>query len=90
MTHTLNLQTLTRLADLQRAAEHNKRVRWEGTGESVLEGVARHFTDVNGNFLRDDADVRTAFLRVSGTVEHFLPVSDVLSLMTSGLFVTEL
>jgi hypothetical protein len=90
MAHTLNLQTLTRLADLQHAAGNNSRVRWEAESGAVVDGVARHFTDVNGNFLRDDADVRDAYLRVSGTMEHFLPVTQVLGLMESGLFVVEL
>jgi hypothetical protein len=86
--HALTITQLDRLADLRSAALDNSRVSWavDGDTDRIVEGVARHFTDVNGNFPAYDEDVRNMYFRVSGTVEHFLPVRDVLTLMHDGLF----
>ena len=87
---TLNTHTLRLLADLDTATTDNLQVRFSPSGSSYLvEGVARHFTDVNGNFPSEDADVRDTYLRISGMVEWFLPVADVLQMMDDGLFVVQ-
>lgn len=89
MAHTLTVSQLIRLGELLRGADQHDRVRWavDGDTDRVTDGVLRGFTDANGNHWHDsDGDVRNAYVRISGTMEHFLPVSDVLELMADGLF----
>jgi hypothetical protein len=87
---TLNLATLDKLAELRMATRTNARVCWAVDGDvtRVVEGVARNFTTATGGFLKADEDVRDFCLWVSGTMERFIPVREVLSLMGEGLFTT--
>jgi hypothetical protein len=69
------------------ATKSNARVAWLHEGH-VIEGVARHLVrdPENAYFLGDEDDVRDAYLRVSSTFEHFLPVRDVMRMIPLGEF----
>lgn len=85
----LDLTTVRRIAELDKAAQSNSRIRFSlDGGDNVAEGVARAFTDENGNFFHD-GDVRDAHLWVSGFVERFIPVSQILGLYDLGMFAVD-
>jgi hypothetical protein len=92
MTEVLNLNDALALATVLDAVKRNARVEWLAEGRADLgtvDGVARHLVrdPENAYFLGDEDDVRDAYLRVSSTFEHFLPVRDVLRLVREGKFV---
>lgn len=75
---------------LAEAADKHYRVRFSfDGGDNVAEGVARTFTDEKGNHFSYSQDVREAHLWVSGFVERFIPVSQILSLMDQGMFTVD-
>lgn len=88
MTDTLNLNELTALATVLDAVKRNARVEWLDDNGNLHDGVARHFVrdSANAYFLGDGDDVRDAYVRVSSTFEHFLPVTDVVRLVREGKF----
>jgi hypothetical protein len=89
MNNILTIGEVTLLADLVRACQGNQRVKWavDGDVERVTDGVARAFTNAEGNFVGRDTDVRDAFVWISGTFETFMPVRQILALMDQHLFV---
>lgn len=82
----LTLATATDLAAIIGWAQRCARITWavNGDPERLRTGVARCIGDENGN-LTFDQDVRDLYLKVSGTYEHFLPISDVLVQLRAGL-----
>jgi hypothetical protein len=88
-TEVLNLNELAALATLLDAAKRNARVEWLVGNNAVADGVARHFVldPENAAFLGDGDDVRDAYFRVSGNVEHFFPVTELLAKVRLGEFV---
>lgn len=85
----LNINTLGLLSDLMVAAEHGDKVRWtEDDGETIREGVVRHFVrDEDLGFLRAEDDVRDAYVRITGPLtEYILPVARIVELMDEGAF----
>jgi hypothetical protein len=89
MHQPLTFVQLLQLSELVEASNRHATVRWavDGDLDVIASGVARHFTrDTFGNFPTHTDDVRDGYLRISGMVEHFLPVSTVLDLHTRGLF----
>lgn len=83
----LNMRDLTTLAMVAECAQQNRRVRFLASNSgNVVEGVARSIGDEQGNFLREDEDVRDGFLRISSTMEWFLPVRDVMQMLRDGSF----
>ena len=58
-------------------------------GESVLKGTLRAITPAQNDpcFASPSEDIRTQWVRISSTFEHWLPVSQVLELMRDNLFV---
>lgn len=80
----LTAPDLFRLVDIVHAIQTSAKVRWLTESGTVVENVARAFTDTEGNFLDSHSDVRNAYLWTSGIFEHFIPVSTVLTKMASG------
>lgn len=87
-TNTLNLRDATGLAVVLDAVKRGARVEWLDENDNVRDGVARHLVKdpETAYFLCDTDDVRDAYLRISSTLEHFLPVRDVLVLVSEGKF----
>lgn len=86
---TLTITELDYLSELRTLILRGARVRWAGHGDysTIAHGVARNFTDADGNHWHNaSGDVRDAYVWISATMEHFLPVRDVLDLMRRGLF----
>jgi hypothetical protein len=90
-TAPLTVADLAMLSELSDACSNKSKVRWAANGDVsyIAEGVARNFTDANGNFLKANEDVRDAFVWISGTMEHFIPVRQIMEWMTNGLFVVQ-
>jgi hypothetical protein len=81
----LTMRDLTLLRRVVEIAERGSRVHWL-IEDRIAEGVARSVGDDRGNFLRQDDDVRDGYLRISGTMEHFIPVTRVMDLIAAGEF----
>lgn len=90
-TETLGLADLHVLSALLDACSNKSKVRWAANGDVayIAEGVARNFTNADGNFLKANEDVRDNFIWISGTMEHFIPVRQIMEWMTNGLFVVQ-
>ena len=86
--NNLNLSDALGLAVVLDAVKRGARVEWLDENGNVHDGVARHLVKDPGSvaFLHDADEVRDAYLRVSSTFEHFLPVRDVLALVREGKF----
>ena len=82
------LRDLRWLAELNDACIHNYKVRWalDSNPEAVAEGVARAFCNEDGSFFDPKKDVRQAFVWISGIVERFMPVMEIMYLMERDLF----
>lgn len=91
MSEVLTIADALRIGDLMNIVTQNRRVQWaiDGDVERLCDGVARHIVKSPDNFgfLGRSDDVRDGFVRISGTMEHALPVRQVLELMKEGLFV---
>jgi hypothetical protein len=90
-TDALTVADLAMLSELSDACSNKSKVRWAANGDVayIAEGVARNFTNEDGNFLKANEDVRDAFVWISGTMEHFIPVRQIMEWMTNGLFVVQ-
>lgn len=70
-----------------------KRVTWAIDGDvgRLQTGVARHIVKSPDNFgfLRHDEDIRDGFVRISGTMEHTIPVMTVVEMMREGLLAVD-
>jgi hypothetical protein len=70
---------------------HARRVAWPVDVDTpmLIRGVMRHLTDEIGDeaLARPDRDIREQFVRITGALEHWLPVSYVMRLMREGLFI---
>ena len=86
MDKTLTMHDLTCLQIVAGAAERCAKVRWLNESGDILDGVARSIGDEQGNFLRSDEDVRDGYLRISSTFEYFLPVTEVMEMVSRGAF----
>jgi hypothetical protein len=83
---TLTLQDAGALAEVLRLVETNSPVRWLVPGtDTIASGVARAITQDGGGFYRE-GDVRDAFLWISGTMEFWVPVSQVMDMIRSYNF----
>jgi hypothetical protein len=85
----LNLRDLFALNTLLEAVTTGARVRWSTDGgETVLDGVARHFVKdrENFSFLSNGDDVRDAFVRISSTFEWTIPVREAMELVSDNMF----
>lgn len=86
----LTLGDAITLASLITGVQKGSRAEWFPNGETAdrtVDGVLRSFARKGGGFWPHDQDVREAFVHVSGTFEHWLPVRDVLTWMGEGVFV---
>jgi hypothetical protein len=70
---------------------HARRVAWPVDVDvpMLTRGTMRHLTDEMGDqaLARTDRDIREQFVRITGALEHWLPVSHVMRLMREGLFI---
>lgn len=80
-TEPLTLQTAKALGEIIDLAQRGARVKWLVENDNIMTGVMRSVGDAQGNFLRADDDIREAFVRVSATFEHFIPVMDMVRLI---------
>lgn len=82
------LRDLRFLAEIQDACIHNYPVRWaqDSDPSQVVDGVARAFCNEDGSFFDSKKDVREAFIWISGMVERFMPVMEIMYLMERDLF----
>lgn len=75
------------LADLLRAVEDNKRMRYYpngAEGDAVFTTVTvRAFTYEGGGFYPHNADIRDAFVWTSGIFERFFPVRDIMDALSN-------
>lgn len=80
-------------AELLDGCRHGRRVQWAVNGDvtMICDGVLRHITDERdtGNHARPDRDIREQWVRISGTFEYWLPVTEVIELMRDQLFVIQ-
>jgi hypothetical protein len=83
---TLSIFDLRALASIVDACDAGARVLWVADNGGTLDGVARHIVRDAQTFafLDHDDDVREGFLRVSGTMEHALPIARVIELWHRG------
>lgn len=91
MVDTLTIRTAAHLATIITWAQRGARVRWLTHGGKTDTGVVRSIGDERGNFLRDDEDVRDAFVRITTAAgwEWFPPVREVLDLLVHGEIVED-
>jgi hypothetical protein len=70
---------------------HARRVAWPVDVDTPMltRGTMRHLTDEIGDqaLARPDRDIREQFVRITGALEHWLPVTYVMGLMREGLFI---
>lgn len=66
------------VSEISDACIHGYRVRRLMPTGGILKGVARCIGDERGNYLRRDEDVRDGFLRVSGILEYFWPIREIM------------
>lgn len=88
-TSSVTLNEVRELSTLFSIVQDGARVRWLVGSGGVVTGVARHFVrdSETAGFLDWNTDnVLDAYLRVSGTLEYFIPVRDVLALLGRGEF----
>jgi hypothetical protein len=90
----LTTADLDTLATLQTWVKEGLRVEWivdTTTNYRTADGVLRHFVQDphTAAFLTGRDDVRDAYVRISGMMEHFLPVGDVVSLIRRGYMVVQ-
>ena len=89
MDKPFTLRDLVIYGGINDACANHYKVRWAvGTADVIAEGVARNITTKEGNALHN-ADVREGYLWISGTMEHFIPMAEVVDLYTKGLFVID-
>ena len=88
MNDLLNFSDAVALSTVLGAVKSGARVEWADDNGNVHDGVARHLVKDpdSAAFLHEADEVRDAYLRVSSTFEHFLPVRDVLRMVQAGLF----
>ena len=87
MPDSVTVGTLHALSSLHTATRKNGRCIFAVyDGGPVVDGVLRGFTDKRGNFLDHADDVMDAYVWISATVEHFIPVRDVIAKMQTGMF----
>lgn len=88
----LTIRDVVALCTIMRAVSGTCRVQWLLDGsEHVVEGVARAITRDGGGFINGDTtDVRDAFVHVSGMIEQWLPIRDVMRMIHEGRFVISL
>lgn len=86
MSEAFTMAEVQTYADVIAACQRGAKVRWlDPNGEDVREGTMRHVcADTSGNFLRGTADVRDAFVRITATVEVFVPLPDFAGWLASG------
>lgn len=73
------------LYQVHHAIMGSMRARWLTANNDLIDGVVRHFTrDESGAFLSPSIDVRDGYLRISGTVEWFIPVREVMRKIREG------
>lgn len=83
----LNVGTAVNIGIILSAAQTGARVRWLNAHGDIVEGVARHVVkDERANFLNETDDVRDSFLRISGTLEYFIPVRELITMIDRGEF----
>lgn len=87
---TLTLRQSMALGDAIRWAQGTKRVRILVHGDRVIDGTCRSIGTEYGDFLRADDDIRGAYLRVSATMEHFIPMVDVVAWIMNGRMVLDM
>lgn len=82
----LTTRDVLRIAAVLDGADRGARVRWEGPADlDVREGIARRVSDFDGDTTHpDNVDVRDQWLHVSGVVETWLPMRDVLAWLADG------
>lgn len=78
------------LAVIVGAASEGSRVTWMLDGsDHAVSGVARAIAHEGGGFLTDHDDVRDGFLHVSGTVEVWLPITQLIDMLRNHTFVVQ-
>ena|SRR5690242_13155595 len=86
-TEVLTINQAGHLADLLRAVEGNKRMRYYpngADGDAVFTTVSlRAFTYDGGGLYRHDADIRDAFVWTSGLFERWFPVRDLMAALSN-------
>ena len=68
-------------AQILDACINQHRVKWSPDGDNILEGVMRSLPD-----FRVHKDARDYQVRISGTFEHFLPITEVARLIGEHMF----
>ena len=86
MDKVLTLADVMALHTIVTATITGAKVRWLTESGDVLEGVARSIGHEDSTFLRAGEDVRDGFLRVTVTMDYFLPVRDVMAMVKRGEF----
>lgn len=74
------------LADLISGVEHSKKIEWYPLGtDTVTPGtyVLRAFTNVSGGMYPSAADIRDAHVWMSGIMEHWVPVREILDALSN-------
>ena len=93
MTDILTIDQAGYLADLIRAVESGKRMRWYPLGadtDQPLTVSLRAFTNADGTLYPHDADIRDSHVWTSGTFEHWFPVRDVLAALANAIHGTSM
>jgi hypothetical protein len=87
MNDPLTFRQMSELQALMPAVQGCRPVRWLVDDTNVLcEGTARAITHIGGGFLNADEDIRDGFVWISGTMEHWLPVREVMAKISKGEF----
>jgi hypothetical protein len=87
----LSHEEIVLAARIIEGCRHARRVAWpvDVDAPMLIRGIMRHLTDEMGDqvLARPDRDIREQFVRITGALEHWLPVSHVMRLMREGLFI---
>ena len=84
----LTAQDVAHLHEVVNAADKGATVRWvRDTDDEVRTGVVRRIGPYDGTGHRDAPDVRDQYLHISGTIEMWLPVMDVVAMLAARTLV---
>lgn len=85
---TLTINQAGYLANLIRAIDHRKTMRWYPQGadtDQPMTVVLRAFTNPDGSLYPSDADIRDAYVWTSSMFEHWFGVRDVLAALANAI-----
>lgn len=91
MHDVLTLQEVSRLATILEWCQSKTHVRWENPQGDIVGGTVRSIGNDTGNFLRADAEIRDAYVRITCDTgfEWFAPVHTIGNYLRKNLIAAD-